>query len=108
MWVVIVVVVVMVGVDVGPAAAHNADEAPRRGTHFQHYLGLCWATLTHREQQERKKHVKNRGFSGWSATHSASQKQAAPLEGHGPDGAHRLWPDWSLGEFNLGSRGAVS
>ena len=40
---------------VSPASAHDADEAPRRGTHFQHYLGLCWAMLSHHEQRERRK-----------------------------------------------------
>ena len=49
---------------VGQASGHDADEAPRCGAHFQHQLGLCWAMLTHREQQERKKNVKNTGFSG--------------------------------------------
>ena len=43
---------------VSPASAHDADEAPRCGMHFQRYLGLCWAMLTHREQQEQKKNAK--------------------------------------------------
>ena len=52
--VVVLVVVVVVVVVVSPAAAHDADEAPRCGTHFQHYLNLCWAMLTHLEPQSRK------------------------------------------------------
>ena len=66
----------VVGVDVGPAAADDADEAPRRDTHFQRYLGLCWAVLTHLEPQSRKngrskKHCKTHnswGVSGGGGT----------------------------------------
>ena len=62
----------MVGVDVGPAAAHDADEAPRCGTHFQHYLGLCWAMVTHLEPRSRKngrsrKHCKTHDSAGSAA-----------------------------------------
>ena len=39
---------------VSRAATHDADEAPRCGTHFQLFLGLCWAVLTHLEPQSRK------------------------------------------------------
>ena len=44
--------------------------------------------LTHREQQARKKHVKNAEFSGGADLLSASQKgnsSGGTPEGHGPD-----------------------
>ena len=40
--------------DVNPAASHDADEGPRCRTHFQHFLGLCWAMVTHLKPQSRK------------------------------------------------------
>ena len=76
---------------IGQTSAHDADKAPRCGTHFQHYLGLCWAMLTHREQQARKNNVKNPGVSGartWGRLRFLLRRRRAPLEGHGPDGAH--------------------
>ena len=71
---------------------HDADEAPRCGTHFQHYLGLCWAMLTHREQQERKKTSKTMSFLGPTAGVGYAfcfAEGEVHYAGHGPDGAHR-------------------
>ena len=67
---------------VSPASAHDADEAPRRGKRFQHYLGLCWAMLTHREQQARKKQ-RQKHWVFWvprlgADLLSASQKESSP------------------------------
>ena len=68
------------------AAAHDADEAPRCDTHFQHYLGLCWAMLTHLEPQTRKngrsrKHCKTHdsaGVGGGAGLHSLLRRGEMP------------------------------
>ena len=55
---------------VSPASAHDADEAPRCGTHFQHYLGLCWAMLILHRKIRKIRQAKNtvkRGSFGRSA-----------------------------------------
>ena len=90
------------------AAAHDADEAPRCGTHFQHYLGLCWAMLTHLEPQTRKngrsrKHCKTRdsaGVGGGAGLHSLLRR------GEMPTARTRPWrAPWAPGRIVRASPG---
>ena len=84
---------------VSQAFAHDADEAPRCGTHFQHYLGLCWAMLTHLEPQSRKngrsrKHCKAQYF--WRVGGGGDGLPSLLRRGeiaYGKDTARGPWPD---------------
>ena len=81
---------------IGQTSAHDADEAPRCGTHFQHYFGLCWAMLTHREQQARKKPSKTHAFLGprpGGGYAFCFAEGEVPYRQDTANGASRPWPD---------------